>query len=205
MIMAKRAKILGIMCCALMGASQIGRAAQGDVFEGRYLESRISDITLPDSCKSPYRDAPNFIEFFNTTLYVMAARKGSGASGIAELFGVLSLREKMRELFPNLGEESPLDRLIVAQLCLFEKVQVEKRARPGQAPLVILPTDSEVQTHLAAIAPRLYQDARTLMVEALAVRAREKKQNLNLTRQWDEIQEARAKGQEKNKELFKDL
>ena len=145
------------------------------------------------------------MEFFNTTLYVMAARKGSSAPGIADLFGVISLREKMNELFPNLGEESSLDRLVVAQVCLFDKVQNEKYARPGQPPLVIPPTDAELHAHLTTIAGRLYQDARKLMIEALAVRAKEKKQNLNLSRQWDEILRAREKGEEKNQELLRGI
>jgi hypothetical protein len=193
------------MCCALIFGSLGLRAASEENFESRYLESRMNEVTLPDSCKSPYRETANFMEFFNTTLYVMAARKGANAPGIAELFGVISLREKMNELFPNLGEESSLDRLVVAQVCLFDKVQNEKYARPGQPPLVIPPTDADLHAHLTSIASRLYQDSRKLMIEALAVRAKEKKQNLNLSRQWDEILKAREKGEEKNQELLRGI
>ncbi|MEO5666934.1 MAG: hypothetical protein ABIR96_02625, partial [Bdellovibrionota bacterium] len=166
-------KLQRVVCCALFAGSVVTFAQEDAAFESRYFESRINDITLPDSCKSPYRDSPNFIEFFNTTLYVMAARKGASSAGIGDLFGVLALREKMREVFPNLGEDSPLDRLIIAQVCLFDKIQNNKYARPGQAPLVITPTDTELHTHLVSIAPRLYQDARKLMIEALGVRAKE--------------------------------
>lgn len=198
-------KFVLVVCCALIASSAAYASSDGETFEGRYLESQLSDITLPDSCKSPYRDAPLFIEFFNTSLYVMAAKKGASGTGVADLFGVLSLREKMRELFPNMGEDNPLDRLIVAQLCLFEKVQVAKYSRPGQAPLVIAPSDGDLHAHLVSIAARLYEDSRKLMIEALAVRAKEQKQNLNLSRQWGEILKAREKGDEKNRELLRSL
>ena len=199
-------KLSRLLCCALLVMGVHTNASEGDgKFESRYLEVRLSEVTLPDSCKSPYRDSPSFIEFFNTTIYVMAAKKGSSSDGVVDLFGVWSLREKMREIFPNLGEESPLDRLIVAQLCLFEKVQFEKYSRPGQSPLVISPADGDLHTHLLSIAPRLYQDSRKLMVDALAVRAKEQKQNLSLSRQWDEILRAREKGEEKNRDLLRSL
>jgi|GEM_PF-3145633 len=198
-------KFVSVVCCALIASSAAYASNEGEAFEGRYLESQLNEITLPDSCKSPYRDAPLFIEFFNTSLYVMAARKGANGTGVADLFGVLSLREKMRELFPNMGEDNPLDRLIVAQVCLFQKVQTEKYARPGQAPLVITPADADLHTHFVSISSRLYQDARKLMIEALAIRAKEQKQNLNLSRQWDEILRAREKGDEKNKDLLRSL
>jgi hypothetical protein len=196
-------KLLPVVCSALCAGGLVAQSADGDKFESHYLNIRLEEVTLPDSCKSPYRDAPTFIEFFNTSITVMAAKKGANAAGVSDLFGVWNLREKMREVFPNLGEESPLDRLIVAQLCLFQKVQIEKYARPGQAPLVITATDNDLQTHLSSIAPRLYQDARKLMVEALGVRAKERKQNLNLSRQWDEILKAREKGDEKNRDLLR--
>jgi hypothetical protein len=128
-----------------------------------------------------------------------------GGPNIAELFAVLSLRDKMREIFPNLGEESPLDRLIIAQLCFFEKVQRVKYAKPGQAPLVLLPIDAELHTHLTSIAPQLYQDSRKLMVDALAIRARERKQNIDLEHRWGEIQRARKKGEEKIEDLVKSV
>lgn len=180
------------------------QATTTETFESRYLQTRAQEITLPETCKSPYREAPNFLEFFNTSIYVIAAQQGAGTSGVADLFAVEGLREYLREIFPSMGEESPLDRLIVAQLCLFEKVQIEKRSRPGTTRIVISPMDKDLQEHLLAIAPRLYQDSRTLMIEALAFRAREKKQNLNLERQWGEVRKARKIGFDKIKDLVKD-
>jgi hypothetical protein len=173
------------------------------VLRGDFLQSRAQEVTLPESCKSPYRDAPNFIEFYTTSTFVLAARKGAQTAGLTELFAVTALREKMRDLFPSLGEESPMDRLIVAQLCHYEAIQIQKKSRPGSPRLVISPSDEELHEHLLAIAPRLYEDSRKLMIEALAIRARERKQNLNLERQWHQVERARRRGHEKIKDLFK--
>jgi hypothetical protein len=203
----KLAWIIGTTLTASMaGAAWKLHAASSDSesFEGRYLQARAQEITLPETCKSPYREAPNFLEFFKTSIYVLAAQKGAGHAGVADLFAVESMREKMREIYPSSGEEGPMDRLIVAQLCLFEKVQTGRLARPGAPRIVVAPHDKDLQEHLLAIAPRLYQDARTLMIEALAQRAKERKLDLNIERQWDEVRKARRMGTEKIKDLLKD-
>jgi hypothetical protein len=42
------------------------------------------------------------------------------------------------------------------------------------------------------------------MIEALAQRAKERKQDLNIERQWEEVRKARRMGAEKIKDLLKD-
>ena len=70
--------------------------------------------------------------------------------------------------------------------------------------MVISPIDVELQDHLVSISPRLFQDARKLMIESLAQQAKAKKQDDDLGRQWGEVRKARRIGAQKVEDLIKD-
>lgn len=190
-----------IVLCVLIFLSSKSSANSATTFEARYQQTRAKEITLPETCKSPYREAPNFLEFFNTSLYVMAAQRGANSQGIVELFAVEKLRDHLREVYPTLGEESPLDRLITAQLCQFEKIRLAKQLQTTPTRIVIAPTDADLQEHLISIAPRLYKDARSIVVEAMAQRAKDEKKDNDIVRQWNEVKKARRLGVEKVSDL----
>lgn len=189
------------LCAALFLMATTAYAGADTDFQGQYLKSRVSEITMPESCGNPYRESPNFMQFFHSTLLVMAAEKDNSEKGMTDLFAVLALREKMRDMFPSMGEESPLDRLVIAQLCNFHSIELAKRSSKTFR-FIIAPTSKDLHTHLIGIAPRLYQDSRKLMIEALAAKAREKNKLVDLERQWDRVQRVKALGEEKVKNLF---
>ncbi|NCN42614.1 hypothetical protein GW916_15360 [bacterium] len=197
----KNMNLPALFCGALLFASVLAFASDSSDFEGRYLRERVEEIVMPESCGSPYREAPDFIQFYHATLLVMAAGESNSQERLTDLFAVLSLRERMRNIFPNIGEESPIDRLIIAQLCNFEGIEKAKRSSPAFR-FVIAPTSNELHGHLVQIAPRLYQDSRKLMVEALAAQAKERKKFVDLERQWGRIQKLKSLGEDKIKNLF---
>ncbi len=192
---------IGIFCTALFVGPTIALASDGDDFEAQYLRERVSELVMPETCASPYREAPEFMQFFHATLLVMAAEKSYDAGPLSDLFAVMALREKMRNMFPNLGEESPLDRLVIAQLCNYEIIEKSKHSQPAVR-IVIPPTNAELHSHLIQLAPRLYQDSRKLMVEALASMAKERKKLVDLERQWNRVQKMKALGEDKIRNLF---
>lgn len=182
-------------------ASNSAIRTQDESFRVQYLKAQIAETVLPETCKSPYKESAKFIEFYQAALYVMAGKADVAETALVNLFAVKAMRQKMRDLFPTMPEESPLDRLIVAQLCQFERFEISRRSTVGQR-VVILPTSPELHRHLSAISVRLFEDSRKLIVEALAAKARERRETIDLERHWDRVQRVEAQGQDKVKSLL---
>jgi hypothetical protein len=197
-------------CLALTGfislvCPVVWASLEGDEFAANFEREQVVADTLPSTCETPFRETGVYFQFFTSAISIVAAQKGPDASGVPELFAVAELRNKMQEIFPNLGEESPIDRLVVAQLCQYRAIK-EKKSPPKQAftTVQIETSDEELQAHLQGIATRLYSDARMLMVQALAARARLDNQEELLEGKWDRVRRARQLGNSKVADLFRD-
>ena len=90
-----------------------------------FQESTRDEKALPEGCGNPYAEAVRFRDFYDNTLAFMAARRGANAKGIVDLYAVGAIRDEITALFPNYTEESPIDRLVMAQLCQFQKISAQ--------------------------------------------------------------------------------
>ena len=153
---------------------------------------------LPDDCARAFQDIATHIQFFEGAIASMAINKlRPQETKLPYLFAVSEMRADFQGFFPNLGEESPVDRLIVAQLCQFRKYRTQQ-LKPGQTQGSLIQSfDSDLQEHLAAIAPRLYQDVRTILVQALAKQAKLNDMESRYREKWREVLKARQLGREK--------
>ncbi|MBS1984502.1 MAG: hypothetical protein JST16_10050, partial [Bdellovibrionales bacterium] len=106
----RRAAASALVC--LLGIALPASADSSKTMPLRYEVSANDHTTFPDGCGNPYRDVNDFMEFYEATIEEMAAEKGSANASITDLFAISEMRAQMKDLFPNLSEESPLDRLI---------------------------------------------------------------------------------------------
>jgi len=158
---------------------------------------------MPEGCGNPFQDTAAFREFYEASISYMAARLGPGAKGVVDLWAVNEMRSEMDLAFPNMAEESPLDRLIVAQICTFYKVRLGDPVNKSRFGVKIESSDAQLHEHLSNVASRLYKDSRNLLIQALAERARHRqKENLIASRMSD-VRRAREEGRKKIRDLFR--
>lgn len=165
----------------------------------------IGTEVLPEGCGNPFADAGSFINFYEAALASLAARMGADTSNVADLFAVNELRAELNTLIPNPSEESAIDRLIMAQLCRYQKIHTQTSLREGRTNarrLEILSTGERLHEHLLAIAPQMYRDARSYVVTVLAERARAKQSDEEMERRWSEVEKARRRARMKIRDLF---
>lgn len=183
------------------GAFGVSANSVKDNFEAVYFKNRISEMVLPETCESPYKESPRYIEFFRATIYVMATKEDYPKQGVTDLFAVQAMREKMRDLFPTMTEESPIDRLIMAQICEYDRFEKSRRSSPKQR-VIVPPISQGLHQHFLAISGPLYEDSRKLMIEALAAKARQERNVVDLERQWDRVKQAQSQGENKVRNLL---
>jgi hypothetical protein len=193
--------LIKMLCAATIMASLSIQARQM-ILTGGVLSDQTHQV-FPDGCGNPYIDFPRFVTFFDGSISMMAAKRGHDAKGVSDLFAVLALREEMAYLFPNYTEESPIDRMIVAQLCQYQKIRALEM-RPGSTPLLIAADDERLADHLALVSSKLYLDSRQLMKESLSDRAKRKKEENFLASKQGEIWKAREKGRDKASDLIEE-
>ena len=165
---------------------------------------KIGAEILPEGCGNPFLDVGSFLSFYDSSISLMVAKRGLDAKGVTDLFAVAELRKELDAMFPSPSEESALDRLIISQLCQFQKIQTHDVLAKGKGgnPLRIESGDAGLHDHLATVAPKLYKDARKILVEALALKARDKQKDTLLLSKWAEIRKAREHGRAKIEDLF---
>jgi len=185
----------------LLWSSVAGSADAPRALPLRYEVSTGDKSVLPEGCANPYRDVNLFMEFYEDTISEMAVERGPRAKGVADLFAVSELRAAVKDLFPNLQEESPLDRLLMTQLCHYQKISLQN-PEGGLRPSAITSDDSKLHDHLAIVAARLYRDSRGVVVEALReqTKLRDKLRKLALKR--SDIRKAREIGRDLVEDVF---
>lgn len=158
--------------------------------------------TLPEGCGNPFMDVHQFMMFYNASISAMVAKRGQTAKHVAELFAVSEMSNEIATLFPNFAEESPIDRLVITQLCNFQKIRA-KQIKPGDLKkAAILSSDVDLHSHLVDVAPHLYRDSRKLILSSLADRSAETKRAQYMASKRDEILKAREAGRQKLRDLF---
>ncbi len=195
--------IMPMVCAAAIGLGCIPRAfgsSNGGVlsFETTSWDSQ----TMPGGCGNPFRDAHEFMEFYDAAISSLVAKRGPDARGVTELFAVDEMSSEIRGLFPNYVEESPIDRLVSTQLCQFQKVRAAQIKPGGSAKVEIISSDIDLQNHLVAVANKLYTDSRKLLVSAFSERAQEQKKAHYLASKKSDILKAREHGHKKIKDIF---
>jgi len=158
--------------------------------------------SMPEGCGNPFRDAHEFMTFFDATISSVVAKRGPEARGVGELFAVSEMSNEIRGLFPNFVEESPIDRLVSTQLCNFLKVRAAQMKPGSNLKATIASADIDLHNHLVAVAPQLYTDSRKLLVSALAERAIELKKAQYMASKKNDILKARENGRKKISDIF---
>jgi hypothetical protein len=166
-------------------------------------EGRLEQGLMPDGCNNPFREAIKFIDFFETTIVTMAAERGASARGVENLFAVDHLRDLINEEANRRGgEESAVDRLIVTQICHYERIATKKNAGGGAKALQIFATDPALHDHLVAISTKLMTDTVALYrAQQKALREAKSQESFIVSRQA-EIKKARSRGQSKARDLI---
>jgi len=159
---------------------------------------------FPEGCGSPYVDIPLFSIFFESTLQQMAAQKGPMGKGVVDLFAVWELRNSVAERLSDPTIESPIDRLILSQLCQFQRVNMVA-AVERDGPKKAIPVDSaheSLHTHLALVSSKLYKETRELTVSFLTERAQRINKEGLAARKAEDIRRARELGRKKVSDLI---
>jgi len=205
-------RILGlfvlISCSALSGADAFAAndlkssLKSGQLAAPSATGPTFENLTFPEGCGKPFQDPALFYDFYNSAINAMAAKSGSEGKGIPDLYAVSELRSDFQDLFPNFTDESPIDRLVIAQLCLYEKIRAQQMKPGAPATTLIQSYDVTLHEHLLAISTQLFTDARKIMVDSLSAQARLRQKNENVRSKWAEIRKAREAGRRKIVDLF---
>ena len=165
----------------------------------------IDQVKLPQGCGDLFVDYNAFVNFYDAAISVLAAKRGPTAKGVADLFAVSEIRSEMNSLFPNMSSESPIDQIIEAQICQYEKIWMNKEGAAGGFKKVERPSSSNeaLQDHLISIADKLYRDSRKVLVDSLAARARQKQKADFLASKWLDVLRAREAGRAKLGDVLK--
>jgi hypothetical protein len=159
---------------------------------------------FPEGCGNPYVDIPAFSNFFESALQQIAASKGPEAKGVVDLFAVWELRNIVADRLSDPTVESPVDRLILSQLCQFQRVEM-KSSITKSGPNKVDPIDSShenLHTHLLLVSSKLYAQTRELTVSFLAERAKRLNKEGLAARKAEDIRRARELGRKKVNDLL---
>jgi len=158
---------------------------------------------FPKGCGNPYLDISEMLAFYDLTIETIAAQRGINAKGLSELFAVSEMKKGIDTLIVNPQEESPLDRLIVTQLCHYRSIlNKDLQNKDGSDEKIVTSTDSSLQEHLLSISQKLYKDSRILTTEMIAARAKEIQKNGQIEAKWADVKKARDNGRAKVRDLF---
>lgn len=167
-------------------------------------EASVGDPTVfPDGCENPYKDMNEFMQFYESAIVELVVDRGGSGKGVSDLFAISEMRSDMRDAFPNLSEENPVDRLIASQLCQFQKFyyrQVPANGKMRSDP--ITSGNRDLHKHLLLVGPKLYKDSRKIVVESLAQQSKLKDRVNRLAARRQEIRKARKAGRNMVDGLF---
>lgn len=159
-------------------------------------------MNFPEGCNTAFQEVSRFVEFFEASASMLVAKRGPQSRGAIDLFTVLGLRDELAEMGVNYSVESPVDRLVIAQLCQYQKIRVQQRTLGGKM-LVIEPGEEALMDHLAAVSGKLLADAKAIVLEFKQNQGQEKERNRFLASKRSEIEEARAAGRRKAQSLIR--
>lgn len=181
------------LCVVLSSSAQAGKSVSYEQGEAP---------NFPEGCGSPIQDVAQFMDFFESSASMMVAKYGTQASGAVDLFAVLSLREQFFELSRSFSE-SPIDRLVIAQLCQFQKIRAQDQVKQMKV-LPISAADPDLLNHLARVSSQLLSDSRLIVRDAIKQRAQQLQQKSVLVHKQEDIKAARLAGERKAKALISD-
>lgn len=178
-------------------------SAHGENKVLNFDEGQLEQGLMPDGCNNPFRESIKFIDFFETAIVTMAAERGANGRGVENLFAVDHLRDLINEEANRKGgEESAIDRLIVTQLCHYEKIATQKNLAGGAKALQIFAKSPELHDHLAGISKKLLADGVSLyQSQQKALKAAKNQEDFVLSRQR-EIRKAKNMGEDKVRQLI---
>jgi len=178
------------------------RAAQ-IVGQSLAFDPAVHDIeTFPEGCGQAFQETNRFAGFFDSSLNALVAKRGAAARGVPELFAVSEMRNEIISVFPNYAEESPIDRLVISQLCQFQRIRAQQLKPGALEQAKITAGDDELHNHLVAVSANLYRDARKIVVVSMAEKMKEQERLRQLMSKRSEILRARQLGREKLQDLF---
>jgi hypothetical protein len=160
-------------------------------------------VLFPEGCGSPYMDLAAFSTFFESALGQMAAAKGPNGKGVVDLFAVWELRRMINERLSDPTVESPVDRLLMSQLCQFQKIEMKNKIGMGlkESAFQVDSASETLHTHLSLISGKLFKETRELAVSFLTERAKRLQKESLANRKAEDIRKARELGRNKVRDL----
>jgi hypothetical protein len=159
-------------------------------------------LPFPEGCGNPYLDIVSFTYFFESALSQMAAQKGATGKGVVDLFAVWELRNLVSSHLSDPTVDSPVDRLIISQLCQFQKIQMRDNVGQSKRQAEIDSASEPLLVHLSIVAPRLFKETRELTVGFLTERARKLQKEGLAGRKIEDIRKAREMGRARVRDLL---
>lgn len=163
---------------------------------------------LPEGCGNPFVENAAFSDFFERAVESMASQGGAQSPGVVDLFAVLELRNAMASGQSDPSAESPIDRLLISQICQFQRIENAAAIGSGgagrQKAQLIPANDPKLHKHLSGIAQKLYRDSRELFVADLAEKARKRARDQADKQKQDEIRRAKIQARSKVRELLEE-
>lgn len=195
-------RYLCLLGCALSFVSSPSLYAANKLLS--FEEDGDNQMVMPDGCNNPFRETIKFVNFFETTIVTMAAERGAKAHGVVDLFAVDRLRDILNdESNRKGGEESAVDRLIVTQVCHYEKVATQMNLTKGAKALQITAKDPGLHDHLVGISKKLLADTVELYRAEKKSQKEAKDQEKFVLSRKQEVRKAKDLGDEKVRSLIR--
>ena len=167
-----------------------------------FSQEKPALATMPEGCGNPFAEAEMFVSFYESTLKEIAALQGAKSRGVVELYSVLLIRGRLREMMTNPSEQNPVDALLLTQICQFHKIKFGgEEARVGQK-RVIVSSDTELHKHLQLVAPRMYGDSLDLLRRYQLRKGTRLKYRKFIQSRASEIERAKKLARSRVKDLF---
>jgi len=156
---------------------------------------------LPDSCGKAFQELNLFQAFYESSISLMVVKRYPGRSKLYELFAVSEMRKNAEKRFKLLAVESPIDRLIISQLCHFRQALLDSEQIGERDP--IRSDDKRLHQHLADVSTKLYRDSRSLYHSMLKQEAQLKAAMKAVKGSAAQVSEYRRRGRAKVSDLLR--
>jgi len=183
-----------VFCSALI---LFGCFLAASAFSANSQSLNVEDAEFPQGCSNPFAEPRAFLDFYDSTIAKIAVDRGPIANGVAELFAVSELSRDLLVAVPNFSEESPVDRLLKTQLCLFEDIY-KRSLKPGvRSARALSSSNALLHDHLLKVSSRLFEDSVKLMETIYAERALKASNEGKVRDHLKRIEKARILGRKK--------
>jgi len=170
--------IAALLCVQLMASKQ-----QQDFY-----------LSFPAGCSKALQDLSLFEAFFEQSLDQLSITKGPYNGQLIKLHAFNYLRKDLAERYRSMKTESPVDRLLLRQLCHFESIWNKSNNSPQNK---ILSNEKLLHKHLLSIASDLYVDTQQVYRNLLSKKEKLAAHKRFLRSKKDDIQLAKSLGKEK--------